>query len=800
MLYSVAMRGRIDVNKGRAYGYLILGFVFISISVYGFSRLHHRTGIPKEIALSSIKRLDQTDIMQEKDVEYVLNQKTIGDKVRVLYEDEGITHEKEVNLIPFYARATFLIIYLIIGLASFMIGAVVIILRPRDRMAQIFFLAIIVFSSATIINQGFIYFMGEWISFLPGVLYFLAIPMAPALLLHFTLLFTKRDMKRSLFIIYVPAFLFACALIFLFLYSSLNASIAHYRVYQTVYYIFRFDLVLYVVATVFLLVTGFRKASLKEEQAKIKWIFYGLFVGLGPFILLYQLPQLFKLPPLISDEFSNVFFIFLPIAFAIAIIRFSLMDIEFIINRSMVYSLLTIFTVSVYLFSVRFMHEFLSRLVNVQQTAVAAIAALAAAAVFHPARSRIQRFVDKSFFRVSYDYRESIQSFNERAHRLVDKNQLVSFFSTKINRTLPLEYLGIYVYAIQGDQKNPIIVKNDGKKIQVFSCGDFDRKQISARRKAVRLEEDIDFSKESKLENAGIEMVLPLPFRSMTLEGLLFFGKKKSGEKYTHDDLDLLLSLADGLALNLERIALQEEVIIERTEKQKLDEINRMKTEFIATVSHELRTPMSSIHGLSEMLQEKKIKDKAKEEELLGVMATECSRLTRFVHNVLDIGKIEQGLKTFKFARMEIQPVITEAVSLFHLNLRKEGFVMHKKLPKKPIFLEIDRDAIKQVLTNLIDNAIKYSQEERVISLQLIETKNNVEIHIQDKGIGISVEDQKKIFNDFFRSPEAIKQSPKGVGLGLRVVKYVMEAHRGEVRVESELGKGSIFSLVFPKS
>ncbi len=799
MLYSVAMRGCTDVNKGRVYSYLILGIVCISISVYGFSRLYHRPGIPKEIALHSIKRLDQTDIMQEKDVEYVLSQKTIGDKVQVLYEDEGVDHEREVTLIPFYTQATFLIIYLTIGLASFTIGVVVIILRPKDKMAQIFFLSIIAFSSATIINQGFSYFKGEWISILPGVLYFLAIPMAPALLLHFTLMFTKREMKRSIFFIYVPAFLFAGSLTVLFLYTSLNASIVHYRFYQIVYYIFRFDLVVYVIATVFLLVSSFRKASLTEERAKVKWIFYGLFIGLGPFILLYQLPQLFKLAPFISDEFSNVFFIFLPLAFAIAIIRFRLMDIEFIINRSLVYSLLTIFTVSVYLFFVRFLHEFLSRLVNVQETSVAAIAALAAAAVFHPARSRIQRFVDKSFFRVSYDYRENIRSFNERAHRMVDKNHLVSYFSEKINKTLPLEFLGICVYAVQGDQKNPIVVKHNGKNIEGFSVRDFERKRISARKKSVQLEEGIDFSYESKLENAGIEMFLSLPFRSMTLEGLLFFGKKKSGERYTHDDLDLLLSLADGLALNLERIALQEEVILERTEIQKLDELNRMKTEFIATISHELRTPMSSIHGLSEMLQEKKIKDKAKQEELLGVMAEECSRLTRFVHNILDIGKIEQGVKTYRFARVEIQPVISEAVILFHVNLKKEGFVMHKKLPKKPIFLEIDRDAIKQVLTNLIDNAIKYSQDERVISLQLVETKKNIEIHIQDKGIGISVEAQKRIFDDFFRSPEAVKQSPKGVGLGLRIVKYVMEAHGGEVRVKSELGKGSVFSLVFPK-
>jgi signal transduction histidine kinase len=102
-------------------------------------------------------------------------------------------------------------------------------------------------------------------------------------------------------------------------------------------------------------------------------------------------------------------------------------------------------------------------------------------------------------------------------------------------------------------------------------------------------------------------------------------------------------------------------------------------------------------------------------------------------------------------------------------------------------------------LTNILDNAIKYSKDKGEILVRLRENKDDIEIEVQDKGIGISAEDQEKIFDDFFRSPEAIQKSPKGVGLGLRVVKYIMEAHRGEVRIESQLGAGTLVNLVFPK-
>ncbi len=785
--------------RPRILGYLILGVFIIAMSVYGFSRLRQRPWIPKDIPQSSIIRLDHTEILKEKDVEFVLSEKSISDRIQIVYETGGTVQQREVQLVAYYSQAPYLFIYLVIGLACFTIGIAVIFLCPDDIMAQIFFFAIVAFSSATIINQGFYSPKETWLSVLPGVLYYLLYPLAPALLMHFTFKLTKRDLKKRVIFVYAPGFLFASALIYFYLYAILNSSIDHYRYYQAVYYIFRFYTVLYVIATIFLLISGFKRASMTEERAQIKWINFGLFIGLGPFILLYQLPQLLKSTPLISDEFSNVFFIFLPLAFAFAIIRFKLMDIELIINRSLVYSFLTIFTVGVYLFFVRLLHELVSRLVNIQEAAVAAIAALAAAAAFHPARRKIQHFVDRSFFRVSYDYRESIRIFNEKAHMMAEKGHLVNYFSTKLEETLPLESLGISVYSTQEDKKIPIVIKDAGKKLDRLPTEVFERCQISAKSGAVRLDNGIDFSNELILADSGLEVVLSLPFRFMTLEGFLMLGKKKSGERYSRDDMDFLISMADGLALNLERIVLLEEVFLERAEKQKLDELNRMKTEFIATVSHELRTPLSSIHSLSEMLQDGRVKDKAKEEELLGVMADESSRLARFVHNILDIGKIEQNVKTYSFSLEEIQPIVEEAIALFHGVLTQERIAVRKDFPEKNITLKIDKDAIKQALTNLLDNAIKYSSEGGKITVRIVENNNELEVQIQDRGIGISSEDQKKIFDDFFRSPEAMRKSPKGVGLGLRVVKYIMEAHKGEVRIESQLGKGTVVSLVFPK-
>jgi two-component system phosphate regulon sensor histidine kinase PhoR len=208
---------------------------------------------------------------------------------------------------------------------------------------------------------------------------------------------------------------------------------------------------------------------------------------------------------------------------------------------------------------------------------------------------------------------------------------------------------------------------------------------------------------------------------------------------------------------------------------------------------------MSSIRGLAEVLQAGKIKDKAKQDELISLMADESSRLSRFLHNILDFGKIEQQVKTYNFQNAEIQSVVRETVKLFLYRSESDGFVLQTNLPENPILLEIDKDAVKQALTNLIDNAIKYSSDEKDIVIQVVEKEKQVEIQVKDKGLGIPSNEREKIFKGFYRHAEASRHNPKGAGLGLKIVKHIMEAHKGEVKVESQPNKGSTFRLIFPK-
>ncbi len=776
------------------------GFFVVLISIYGFFLLRQRTGLPPEIKTQNLRQIDNTKIEQEKDIEFILSKRTIGEHSTLLIQSEdGRIEKREVKLIPFYSQALFPLIYLLIGLFIMAIGIFVFFLKPDETRARVFYWASLAFASSIIINGGFYCLRKDWFSHIPGIMYYILYPLAAALLLHFPLFFSRRKHKLETFAIYFPAIIFAVGLVGLFLLSSIKSSIEIHRLYQSIYPFFRFYLFLFVLLTIFALIIIYRKTILEEEQVQIKWIFYGVFIGLGPFIFLYQLPQVIRLNPLISEEFSQVFFILIPLALAVSIVRFRLMNIELVINRSLVYTILTVFTVSIYLFSVNILHSLFSKFFFVHETFIFVLGALGAAIVFHPARKRIQEFVDKAFFRQSYDYRISILSFYERAHRIINRDHLVDFFLEKTKKTLPLEHIGILIYLIEGGKLKPFIKRDGEKDMGSLTAYSLASEKVIARKKAIKTEENMDFSQEASLKEKKAEIILPLSFRSTALAGFLTMGKKKSGERFTRDDLELLHAMAGELALNLERITLQEEVIFERAEKEKLDELSRLKTEFISTVSHELRTPMSSIHGITEILQGQKIKDKAKRGELLGLMACETSRLSRLLHNILDFAKIEQNVKSYDFQRAEIGPIIEEAVKLFRYRLGSEGFVLKTHFPGHPIYLKIDRDAVMQALTNLIDNAIKYSPDEREINIRLVEEGKHIEIQVEDKGLGISPEEQERIFEEFYRTANASQHSTKGVGLGLKIIKHIMAVHKGDVKIESQPNKGSIFALIFPK-
>jgi signal transduction histidine kinase len=795
------MGERQEPNKFPFIASLLVGLVVIVISVYGFSLLRDRPGIPKDIARHQIVRIDGFDIQAKRDEDFALRNKKIGDPAEFYLKADGKIEKKVVPVVPYYTRANFPLIYFIIGLCCLFIGIAVFWLRPQDLKARIFYWTMLAFAPAVIISGDDYCLRQEWPSFMPCLLFILGYALAPAWMMYFSLAFSKGKHRLNRFVIFIPALLLGGVQESTFLYAFVKPSYPVFRFYHAMYFIFLLYVISYVLISIFLLWLSYRRAELDEERAQIQWIFYGLIVGLSAFIFLYQIPQTLSLRPIMSEEVSAVFFIVIPVVFAIAIIRYKLMNIELVINRSLVYSLLTIFVVSLYLIFVQISQRLFAKFFVVHEMVFSVVGVFLAALAFQPALKKIQEFVDKAFFRQRYDYRQTVLNFGENAQRFVSQDELLDYFLQEMKRVIPVESLSFSVgpESEELQEKNFIHQKGDELTFQPWLTLNFESAEISARRAGVQTAENIDFSQEAVLEKNKLDIAMPLAFPSGGRKGFLLLGKKKSGARFSREDIELIRTMATELTINLDRLRLQEEVIYEKASKEKLDELNRLKTEFISTVSHELRTPMSSIQGLAEILQSGKIKDKEKREQFLNLMASESSRLSRFLHNVLDFGRIEQRVKTYQFQRTNIVTLIHEVVAIFRQILDSQGFTLEMHLPESPLFLEVDADAVKQALINLVDNAIKYSAEKKVLEINLQDRERELEIQVRDQGIGISMEEQEKIFDKFYRVAQAEKLCPKGAGLGLKIIKHIMAAHHGVVRVKSEAGQGCTFMLIFPK-
>lgn len=233
----------------------------------------------------------------------------------------------------------------------------------------------------------------------------------------------------------------------------------------------------------------------------------------------------------------------------------------------------------------------------------------------------------------------------------------------------------------------------------------------------------------------------------------------------------------------------------------KLMRVSQMKSEFVSNVSHELRTPLASIRVFGEFFKSGRVHDAEKMREYGDYIETESRRLTALINNILDFDKIERNRKEYKFDRADVSAVVADVIKTFEMQSKEQGFRIVYDQPQTALpTVKLDRDALTQALMNLLDNAVKHSLDGgwREIGVRLRADKNSVKISVRDHGIGIAPEEQNKIFEKFYRVSTGLVHDVKGSGLGLAIVKHIAEAHGGAVTVESELKKGSEFTIHLP--
>lgn len=226
--------------------------------------------------------------------------------------------------------------------------------------------------------------------------------------------------------------------------------------------------------------------------------------------------------------------------------------------------------------------------------------------------------------------------------------------------------------------------------------------------------------------------------------------------------------------------------------------LSDMRSDFVARVSHELRTPLGLIRLYSETLEMDRAKDPAKQKEYLHAITKESERLTHLISNVLNFSQIEAQRKHYKLVNTPIDEVIEESLDSISYHLERKGFEIKMDIEDNLPQVMCDRDAMQLALYNLLSNAVKYSNENKYIEITVSRDNKNIILAVKDQGIGISKDDQKKIFQEFYRVDDPVVRATGGSGLGLAVTKHIIEGHKGTLSVESQPGLGSIFNIHLP--
>jgi PAS domain S-box-containing protein len=299
-------------------------------------------------------------------------------------------------------------------------------------------------------------------------------------------------------------------------------------------------------------------------------------------------------------------------------------------------------------------------------------------------------------------------------------------------------------------------------------------------------------------EMAGRDGDLILPIKKNELEPILqtasvFQPASPLVRKYQNKVISVLINpIRDEAGESLGTVSLLRDI----TEQAAIE---AMKTEFISIVSHELRTPLTPIKGYVDLIMEGDAGEITEEQaDYLHIVQSNTDALVALVNDLLDISKIEAGKIDLDLKSLSMETVIQEALTVHRQAIETKGLIVRSELPAPLPPVKADRRRMAQVLNNLISNAYKYTAPGGSVTISALAEGEFLEIAVSDTGVGISREDQKKLFTKFFRAKNPATREAGGTGLGLAISKSIVEKHKGEIWVESQLGKGSSFHFTVP--
>jgi len=736
-------------------------------------------------------------------LEFAADLRPIGSSIAIGFKRDGRASSGIITLVPYYSSIRFPLITAFVGLAFWCIGVFVFASRPHDRVANVLHWSIVLMSATVFLTQGTID-SDSWYSLLRRSLLLAVYPLSAAAFLSFSTLFPRQKLERVRLkggVIFGSCALVIAMAVSLFWRAASSGQHEDFERFQWSYDILHWFLLIIGIAVVISVLHSYQTASLKEERKKLQWILWGLGAGPTPFLFLIILPNLlFSFDP-IPEEYATIFLIVFPFSLAISFLKYRILDIGVLINRSIVYVVLTLFLGVVFFVAVLLgVSAIQGSRISDDYLFIVALS-LVVAILLNPLRHRLQRFVDETLFPATANYRKTVNEIATEFHKLLTIDELYKRVISLVMSKIPVATVGVYSYEpeylqLQQTAGSTLIAR--------FALSREHAKEVSfpvvyATPAAVSFRRpDLDLTKVNVLERLGISVCIPLLNESRDLLGMLVADPRSDTKRFDEGEVDLLILIGHQAEEMLARLRLQERMILEREGKRQAEELNQLKSYFVSSVSHELRTPLTSIRMFADTLKEGRVKKPSQHREYLNIIVGESERLTRLINNILDFSRIERGIKEYRFTDCNILDVVRKSVDAMRYQIEMEGGRLRLKIPKRLPIIHGDSDALQEVIMNLLSNAIKYSTTRKDIELTVTTKTGVITIAVGDKGIGIPQEDIPHIFEQFFRVKDNRSRQVGGAGLGLAVVKHIVEAHGGEISVQSKIGKGTTFRVQLP--
>ncbi len=746
------------------------------------------------------------------DVEFMFDRGTVGDRVTLTLLGEDGLREEEFVLQHYYG-VSYLIIVIFVSALYFVVGVLVYWRKSGDQAAWVFHLGSVGTALMLSTTWGSCVNTPLALGVVLRVIFTVMYALVPLFFFHFVRLFPRpRPLGNRMLLpmLYLVATILAVESGSTFVIAWHNDSVSLFHTHLAWFTATRWFMIVLVFSGLWSIRESYKLAGEEAERRKLRWVVWGLFIGFLPFVVLWVIPLMLLSYGLVPEEVMLLASGFIPLAFGASIIKYHIMDIDLILNRSVVYGTVMALMAIVYVAIVGGAAALVSSLTVEQSVPISTAAAILVALMFEPARRVVQHSVDRRYFRAQYDFRTAERRFQEDVKGCVFADEIAHLLIERCGILLSPD---IMAFVLLADNEPPRLVDLRGmNSLDTETIAEFMAQAGSVKGLLLASPEWIEvgasFTPIDHKSPADADFAIVHTARGADerILGLLLLGRKRSGTRYSIEDIDLLESLLVQVGMEIERSLLKRQVIEKVEETARLGRLNAMKSDFVSYVSHDLRTPLTSIKMFAEMMHDRLPSGDKSSREYLRIIEGESDRLQRMVNTILDSARIDREEQHYTLSPVNLKTLLQDVLKTLHYQIVKEGFKvelvchapLHRGRAAEDSFrILADADSVKGALLNLFSNAMKYSLDDKRIRVTLRRDANEVLCSIQDFGRGIPAEARDHLFEKFYRDP-TLPARIQGVGLGLSVVKHVMDGHHGTIEVASTPGEGSTFTLRFP--